>query len=36
MSIILIHAYFNDSKAVNNSRGKLATWVGKKMEAILP
>jgi hypothetical protein len=36
MSIILIHIYFNNSRAVNNSRGKLATWVGKKMETILP
>ncbi len=35
ISIILIHVYFNDSKAIKSSRGTLAAWLGEKMETIL-
>lgn len=36
ISIILIHVYFDNSKAVKSSRGELASWLGEKMETILP
>jgi hypothetical protein len=35
LSVILAHVFFATSRAANNSRGELATWLGKRMESSL-
>jgi len=36
LSVLLVHAFFVDSRSLRSSRAKLASWLGARLESMFP